>query len=60
MYKRLKKYYTENGHSNVPQRYAKDKPVGNWVDHQRQKCIEEVQMDLLDAIQFDWDPNRTK
>ncbi len=57
---KLKKYFDENGHTNVPARYEKDKPLGTWCVGQRVKYdngkLEDWQIDLFEQINFDWDP----
>ena len=54
-YAELKKYYNENGHSNVP---LKTNSLGGWVQYQRQ-CYDKgklstYQIDKLNEIDFIW------
>lgn len=60
MYMRLKEYFDKHGHSNVPARY-KDKMLGTWVVKQRvdkrKGKISSTRKNLLDKLNFDWNPN---
>lgn len=51
-------YREENGHSNVPKRYAANPSLGLWVQRQRLKYkknqLEKLRIDKLNAIGFAW------
>ncbi len=57
-YEKLIDFHKENGHSEVPARYKKDKSLGTWVVAQGQKRREnrlsQDRIDLLDELNFNW------
>ena len=64
-YKELVEYYKENGHVDVPARYAKNLSLGKWVNKQRvdyrrfkknKPCrgMNQERIDKLNAIKFSW------
>jgi len=59
-YVKLLDYFKENGDSDIPARYKKDKPLGTWAVAQRAKRrkneLSQDRIDLLDEIDFSWDP----
>jgi superfamily II DNA or RNA helicase len=59
-YNKLVDYFNENGNSNVPARYSKDKSLGTWCVSQRVKRnedkLDEWQIELLDKLSFNWKP----
>lgn len=59
-YTKLQKYFQENGNSDVPARYEKDKSLATWVVGQRVKYdngkLSEEQIELLEALKINWDP----
>jgi hypothetical protein len=63
-YEKLRKYFYENGNSDVKKGYIyKDGfKLGNWVHQQRQSkdSISEYRKKMLDALNFDWDPLQTQ
>jgi len=54
MYQRLLAYKSKHGTTRVPSRYEADPPLGQWVGTQRQTCVENDRMDLLNDIGFEW------
>jgi ribosomal protein L28 len=54
----LKAYKSKHGDCNVPQKYEKDKTLGNWVFNQRQSqrmgILPEEKIAQLDTIGFMW------
>lgn len=59
-YNQLKRYYEKNGHSNISARHKRNKSLGTWVVRQRviKNSLTPEQLDLLDSIQFVWDPRK--
>jgi superfamily II DNA or RNA helicase len=61
-YERLKEYYNDQGHSNIPARYKLDKTLATWVVRQRvsnnKKVLSEEQFDKLELLDFDWNPKK--
>ncbi len=58
----LVQYKMANGHTNVPARTKVDKiALGTWVVRQRavKDSLSKVQIDKLEEIGFDWNPNET-
>jgi len=59
-YEKLIDYYKENGDSDVPARYKKDKSLGTWVVAQRvarrNNNLSQGRFDLLEELDFSWDP----
>jgi superfamily II DNA or RNA helicase len=59
-YEKLIDYYKENGDSDVPARYKKDKSLGTWVVAQRvakrNNNLSQDRFDLLEELDFSWDP----
>src|SRR5262249_55503310 len=58
MYGRLVAYFKEHGNAHVPQQYAKDKQLGNWVHKLREPTrkgrLTADRLALLDALGFVW------
>jgi hypothetical protein len=54
MYQRLVEYKKKNGTAGVPQRCKADPKLSKWVHNQRQRCRDNEQMELLNAIGFEW------
>lgn len=54
MYHRLVEYKKKNGTAGVPQRCKADPKLSKWVHNQRQRCRDNEQMELLNAIGFEW------
>ena len=57
-YECLRKYFEENGHSRVPQKYKTEDGInlGLWVSKQREKkdILPEEQLAKLNKFNFDW------
>lgn len=57
---RFKKFYEENNHGNIPQKYPQDQPLGTWVANQRKLrnrgALSEEKIKILDSIGFIWEP----
>ena len=60
MFAVLKNFRQENGHANVPQKFATNRKLGWWVATQRQDCrkgkLDSTQIAQLDEIGFNWSP----
>lgn len=62
-YNLLLQYYNLYNHSNVPARYKINNiALGNWVVRQRsvKNSLKQSQIELLNEINFDWNPNETE
>jgi len=61
--RRLKAFRKQNGHCNVPYKYAADLKLAEWVRHRRlDRRKGRLAPDLvsaLDALGFDWNPSET-
>ena len=57
-FKDLEQYQKENGHCNVPIRYAPNKKLASWVSIQREKKdkLSADQIQRLNTLGFVWDP----
>mmetsp|Transcript_11370 Transcript_11370/g.17591 ORF Transcript_11370/g.17591 Transcript_11370/m.17591 type:complete len:451 (-) Transcript_11370:1235-2587(-) len=64
----LCEFKRENGHTNVPEKYAPNKSLGKWVSNQRHrrklldagkkaKGMTRVRVEKLDAVGFEWTKN---
>jgi hypothetical protein len=50
-------FQDKNGHMNVPQLYAQNKKLGNWVNKQRgapRERLSPKQFEILQRVGFDW------
>jgi predicted helicase len=58
MYGRLIAFFKEHGHSNVHQRYERDKQLGNWVKklRSRKERLSADRIASLNKLNFVWDP----
>jgi hypothetical protein len=60
MFATLKQFRQENGHANVPQKYAANRKLGWWVSIQRRDRrkgkLDSQQTAQLDGIGFNWSP----
>ena len=58
MLKRLTDFYTEHGHSVVPQKYLRDRKLGRWVSTQRRRHqnekLSQSQISQLNKLDFQW------
>jgi len=58
MYQQLVVFKRLHNHTDIPQHYAKDVPLGRWVDRQRvlrrDEKLEEKREFLLNSIRFEW------
>ena len=58
MYGRLKAYFEQNNHSDVPCRYYEDPTLEKWVQTQRHAykrgLLEQEKVDLLNQLNFVW------
>ncbi|MFZ4596312.1 MAG: helicase associated domain-containing protein, partial [Verrucomicrobiaceae bacterium] len=58
MYDRLKQYHAENGHSDVPAKWNKDRKLAGWLSAQRQRRkkgqMTEDEIRLLDSLGVTW------
>ena len=66
MFRKLRAYKQEYGDTLVPSRF-KDKALANWVVAQRRSFkakggtrLAQSRIDLLDDIDFVWDPSKSK
>jgi hypothetical protein len=61
-FERLKDFKEKNGHCRVPQHFADDPVLGNWVKDARKnrKTMSAEKRELLDGIGFDWSPHDTQ
>ena len=67
-YEELKEYANSHGHCRVPRNYAENKPLGKWVQKQRERYkmkhsaakgskqspITDKQEEMLERIGFEW------
>ena len=62
-YRKLQIYFTENGNTDIPAMYKKDKSLGAWVVEQRIRYdkgkLSDEQIELLENIKINWDPKNT-
>jgi hypothetical protein len=60
----LEAYKEEHGDCNVPKRWKKNPQLGGWVSRQRlcqaKGTLSEERWKRLDALGFDWDPDKTQ
>ena len=60
MYARLVAYKAQHGDCNVPQEWKQDRPLADWVSHQRKfktkGHLPPERIQRLEALGFDWDP----
>ena len=58
-YHQLEEFYNENGHSDVPTEWPKNRKLSHWVFHQRsfrkRGKLSQDQIDRLDKLKFCWD-----
>ena len=56
-FQRLVKYKNEHGDCRVPQSYAEDPALGDWVSNQRQRrnSLSKDKLSKLNSIGFSWD-----
>lgn len=69
MFEELKQFYNEHGHCKVPQVYAKNPKMGQWVKSQRTQyrllqngkhsSMTKARIKLLESIGFIWEANNT-
>jgi hypothetical protein len=63
MLEELRAYRAERGNCLVPQKWAKNKPLADWVSWQRvarkRGLLGQHQVEELTALSFDWDPTNT-
>ena len=64
MFKHLKQYKADHGDCAIPYIYHANKKLGHWVIRQhrdgREGKITTLCRDMLNSIDFDWDPMKTK
>ena len=61
--KELKEFHATFGHCNVPQKYAGNKILGEWVNEvrkNRKRVYETVRGQELDDLGFEWTPRRDR
>lgn len=58
MYRKLREFAYQHGHADVPARYAKNKPLANWVVRQRasKDKLNAAQIRKLEMLNFTWNP----
>ena len=62
-YRKLAKYFEDNGNVDIPARYEKDNSLATWLVSQRTKYdndkLSEKQIELLEKVKINWDPKNT-
>eukprot|EP00536_Pseudo-nitzschia_multiseries_P017739 jgi/Psemu1/226318/e_gw1.1778.15.1 len=59
MFQRLVVYKEQHKTTRVPQRYEADPQLGAWVQTQRRYCKKKERVELLNAVGFVWDADRS-
>ena len=62
-YRKLQRYFNENGNTDIPARYKKDKSLATWLVTQRVRYdlanLSDEQIELLENVKISWDPKNT-